>query len=81
MNQRIDHMANEFRDRLDRLERQHVNDHGGVQNRLEQREFTLQDFTVLPTDHFRRCVIRSSSVIFLSTSSPTDYVRRLSLRR
>ena len=42
---------------------------------------TLQDFTVLPTDQFRRCVIGSSSVIFLPTSSPTDYVRRLSLHR
>jgi len=42
---------------------------------------TLQDFTVLPTETFRRCVIRSSSVIFLPTSLPTDYVRRLSLRR
>jgi hypothetical protein len=42
---------------------------------------SLQDFTVLPTDQFRRCVIRSSSVIFLPTSSPTDYVRRLSFRR
>jgi len=42
---------------------------------------SLQDFTVLPMDHFRRCVIRNSSVIFLPTSSPTDYVRRLSLRR
>jgi hypothetical protein len=41
----------------------------------------LQDFTVLPTEKFRRCVIRSSSVIFLPTSSPTDYVRRLSFRR
>jgi hypothetical protein len=30
---------------------------------------------------FRRCVIRSSSVIYLPTSSPTDSVRRLSLRR
>jgi len=39
----------------------------------------VQDFTVLPTDQFRQCVIRSSSVIFLTTSSPTDYVRRLSL--
>ena len=28
----------------------------------------LQDFTVLPTAKFRRCVIRSSSVIFLPTS-------------
>jgi len=42
---------------------------------------SLQDFTVLPTDQFRRCVIRSSSVIFLPTSSPMDYVRRLSLHR
>jgi hypothetical protein len=42
---------------------------------------SLQDFTVLQTDQFRQCVIRSSSVIFLPTSSPTDYVRRLSLRR
>ena len=33
---------------------------------------TLQDFTVLPTETFRRCVIRSSSVIYLPTSSPTD---------
>jgi len=43
--------------------------------------YTLQDFTILPTEKFRRCVIRSSSMIFLPTSSPTDYVRRLSLRR
>jgi len=28
------------------------------------KEITLQDFTVLPTAKFRRCVIRSSSVIF-----------------
>ena len=41
----------------------------------------LQDFTVLPTDIFRLCVIRSSSVIFLPTSSLKDYVCRLSLRR
>ena len=41
----------------------------------------LQDFTVLPTEKFRRSVIRSSSVIFLPTSSPTEYVRRLYLRR
>jgi hypothetical protein len=41
----------------------------------------LQDFIVLPTKIFRRCVISSSSVIFLPTSSPTDYVRQLSLRR
>ena len=42
---------------------------------------TLQDFTVLPTDQFRWCMIKSLSVIFLPTSSPTDYVRRLYLRR
>jgi len=42
---------------------------------------SLQDFTVLPTEQFRRCMIRSSSVIFLPTSSPTEYVRRLYLRR
>jgi hypothetical protein len=42
---------------------------------------TLQDFIVLPTDIFRRCVISSSSVIYLSTSLPTDYIRRLSFRR
>jgi hypothetical protein len=41
----------------------------------------LQDSTVLPTENFRRCVIRSSSVIFLPTSSPTDYVRRHYFRR
>jgi hypothetical protein len=42
---------------------------------------SLQDFTVLPTNIFRRCVISSSSVIYLPTSSPTDYVCRLSFRR
>jgi hypothetical protein len=41
----------------------------------------LQDFTVLPTKIFRRCVISSSLVIYLPTSSPMDYVRRLSLCR
>jgi len=45
------------------------------------RPCALQDFTVLPTEQFRRSVIRSSSVIFLPTSSPTEYVRRLYLRR
>jgi len=35
---------------------------------------SLQDFTVLPTEIFRRCVISSSS-------SATDYVRRLSRHR
>jgi len=42
---------------------------------------SLQDFTILPTDEFRWCVIKSSLVIFLLTSSPTDYVRRLTLYR
>ena len=44
-------------------------------------DISLQDFTVLPTEQFRRCMIRSSSVIFLPTSSPTEYVCRLYLRR
>ena len=44
-------------------------------------ERSLQDFTVLPTEKFRRSVIRSSSVIFLPTLSPTEYFRRLYLRR
>jgi len=46
---------------------------------LSEIEFkqALQDFTVLPTEIFRRSVIRSSSVIFLPTSSPTEYIRRL----
>jgi hypothetical protein len=48
---------------------------------LDQALISLQDFTVLPTEKFRRYVIRSSSVIFLPTSSPTEYVRRLYLRR
>jgi hypothetical protein len=42
---------------------------------------SLQDFTVLPTNIFRRCVISSPSVIYLPTSSSTDYVRQLSFRR
>ena len=53
----------------------------GVRVSLRALQLTLQDFKVLPTEKFRRCVIRSSSVIFLPTSSSTDYVRRLSLRR
>jgi hypothetical protein len=36
MNQHMDQMANEFRDRL---ERQRVNDHSKVQIRLKQRKF------------------------------------------
>jgi hypothetical protein len=39
---------------------------------------TLQDFTVLPTEIFRRYVIKILSVIYLPTSSPTEYVRQLS---
>jgi hypothetical protein len=39
---------------------------------------SLQDFTVLPTENFHRYVIKISSVIYLPTSSPTEYVRRLS---
>jgi hypothetical protein len=35
MNQWMDQMTNKFGDRLDRLEKQHVNDHGRVQIRLE----------------------------------------------
>jgi hypothetical protein len=42
---------------------------------------SLQDFTVLPTEIFRRCVITSSLVIYLPTSSLTNYFRRLSARR
>jgi len=42
---------------------------------------SLQDFTVLLTDQFHWCMIISSSVIFLPTSTPTYYVCRLYLRR
>jgi hypothetical protein len=35
-------MANEFGDRLDRLERKRANDHDGVQNRPERREFIVR---------------------------------------
>ncbi|KAL9375047.1 hypothetical protein Peur_031926 [Populus x canadensis] len=42
MNQQIDWMANEFRDRLDKLERKHVNDHGRVQNRPKRKEFNVK---------------------------------------
>ena len=41
----------------------------------------LQNFTVLPTKIFRRYVIKISSVIYLPTSSPMEYVRWLSFRR
>jgi len=47
--------------------------------KINDSHHSLQDFTVLPTEIFCRCVIRSSSVIYLPTSSPTDSVRRLSL--
>jgi len=42
---------------------------------------SLQDFIVLPTEIFCRCVIKSSSMIYLPTSSPTNSIRRLSLHR
>jgi hypothetical protein len=35
-------MTNEFRDRLNRLERQYVNNHGRVQIRPEQRELNAK---------------------------------------
>jgi hypothetical protein len=35
-------------------------------------QLSLQDFTVLPTEIFRRCVITSSSVNYSPTSSPTE---------
>ena len=38
---------------------------------------TLQNFTVLLTKIFRRCVIKSSLVNYLPTILPTEYVRRL----
>jgi hypothetical protein len=41
MNQRMDQMTNEFGDRLDRLERQHANNHGGVQIKPKQRELNV----------------------------------------
>jgi hypothetical protein len=49
--------------------------------KINDSHHSLQDFTVLPTEIFCRFVIRSSSVIYLPTSSQTDSVRRLSLRR
>jgi hypothetical protein len=42
---------------------------------------SLQNFTVLPTDIFRRYEIQSLSVIFLPTKSPTENVRRHNVRR
>jgi len=35
-------MTNKCRDKLDRLKRQHVNNHGRVQIRPEQREFNVK---------------------------------------
>jgi lysozyme family protein len=35
-------MTNKYRDKLDRLKRQHVNNHGRVQIRPEQREFNVK---------------------------------------
>jgi len=38
--------------------------HGWPNSNKSKQDSLLQDFTVLPTKTFRRCVIRSSSVIF-----------------
>ena len=35
-------MANEFKDRLDMLDRKHVNDHCRVQNKPERKEFNVK---------------------------------------
>ena len=43
---------------------------------FREKETTLQDFTVLPTAIFRRCVIELSSVKYLPTILPTEYSRR-----
>jgi hypothetical protein len=42
MNQRMDQITNEFGDRLDRLERQRVNDHNMVQIRPKRKEFNVR---------------------------------------
>ena len=42
MNQQMDQITNEFGDRLDRLERQRVNDHNMVQIRPERKEFNVR---------------------------------------
>ena len=42
----MDRMTNEFGDKLDRLESQHVNDHGGVQIRPERREFNVMRIVI-----------------------------------
>jgi hypothetical protein len=44
-------------------------------------QLALQDLTVLPTKIFRRYVIKISSVIYLPTSSPTEYDRQLFFHR
>jgi hypothetical protein len=49
--------------------------------RWSSSPFSLQDFTVLPTEIFRWYVIKISPVIYLPTSSPTEYVCRLSFHR
>jgi hypothetical protein len=38
----MDQMTNEFGDRLDRLERQYANNHGGVQNKPKQKELNVR---------------------------------------
>jgi hypothetical protein len=38
----MDQITNEFGDRLDRLERQRVNDHNMVQIRPERKEFNVR---------------------------------------
>jgi hypothetical protein len=42
MNQRMDQMANKFGDRLDRLKRQHVNNHSMVQIKPKWGEFNVR---------------------------------------
>ena len=42
MNHRMNRIANKFGDKLDRLEKQRVNDHDNVQIRHEQREFNVK---------------------------------------
>jgi len=43
---------------------------------VSNEDLSLQDFIVLPTDIFHWCAISYSSMIYLPTSSLTDYVRR-----
>jgi len=49
--------------------------------RIDPIERSLQDFTVLRMEIFRRYVIQRSSVIFLPTTSSTENIRQLSFRR